>query len=155
MANEEGSKGGAYLLGAAGLAGVIIGIYALTRKERGITLFGKVQDHDTSSPLSGVLVTANGATAQTDVDGNYELAVPAGDYLVTFAKAGYATGSANVTIPGEVPEELNISLEPLEPGICVIDDDCDEGYACVGGQCVPEGVPNQEVEDLSATYFKG
>ena len=62
-------------------------------------------------PLSGVTVSVAGRTATTDGLGAYSVgSIPAGTYPVTFAKSGYATQTASVTISHLQTTTRSVSL---------------------------------------------
>ena len=53
-------------------------------------LFGKVVDSETGLPVSGVLVTVDGANTYTNSSGDYAIGgLTPGSYTVTFEKEGY------------------------------------------------------------------
>jgi uncharacterized membrane protein len=77
------------------------------------TLAGLVYaDSDTSSPLSGALVTANGKTATTDAAGTFSLTLSPGAATVTVTKAGFANGSAITTVTAGQTATVSVGLMP-------------------------------------------
>ena len=81
----------------------------------GGTLAGTVTDSATSAPIAGARVTANdGArdfTAVTDLNGDYDLFLAAGTYLVTAEAFGYATDFASgVVIVTDVTTDQDFAL---------------------------------------------
>jgi TonB-dependent SusC/RagA subfamily outer membrane receptor len=74
-----------------------------------VVITGKVTDQKDGSALPGVSVTVKGSPtigAQTDINGGYRLAVPAGAQSLTFRFIGYK--DAEATISGSV---INVQLE--------------------------------------------
>jgi len=56
------------------------------------SIYGRVVDSDTGSGISGVLVQVGGYSGYTNSSGDYDITgIPAGNYTVTFSKAGYET----------------------------------------------------------------
>lgn len=70
------------------------------------TLSGKVTDAKTGEPLPGVTVVKNQSGTVTDFDGNYKIAVNAGDQI-TFSFIGYL--SQTITVDNR--SVVNIALE--------------------------------------------
>ena len=85
-------------LGIAAGAGVLI--YVLTRPDEELpppppdkaNLYGKVTDAETGSVLPDVLITLDGLSAYTGLNGNYTfLNLTPGSYSGSVAKEGYET----------------------------------------------------------------
>ena len=76
-----------------------------------IEIFGKVTDGD-GEPLIGATViikgTSNGTTC--DVDGNYQLFVPAGYNILVFSYTGYATSEIDKSSATKNNRQINVSL---------------------------------------------
>ena len=79
-------------------------------------LSGKVTDEN-SQPLIGVTVSIEGTTVGTisDIDGNYQLQVPAGkeDGTVVFSFIGYETVSTAVPASGKLDIQMNQAVTEL------------------------------------------
>lgn len=77
------------------------------------TISGTVTDAVTSEPLFGASVfEANTETGtSTDLNGQYEFTLPAGEYTLRFSSIGYVT--ANIDVSGENGQtvEVNVSLQ--------------------------------------------
>ena len=70
---------------------------------------GKVTEGGKS--LEGVEVSTSGKSVKTAADGTYQLAMDkVGIYVVTFAKDGYVTVTADAMIPSGTPKQGSISL---------------------------------------------
>ncbi|MDH3815301.1 MAG: carboxypeptidase regulatory-like domain-containing protein, partial [Acidobacteriota bacterium] len=79
-------------------------------------LDGTVRDANTSDPIAGALIDADGFTTSTDVTGSYSRSLPVGSYLVTAATYGYSTGSASgVAIVDGVVTTQDFDLFPATP----------------------------------------
>ena len=76
---------------------------------------GKVTDAQ-GNPIEGAKVTADGAEAVTDAEGNYTLELPDGTYSITVTKDGYMNGSGSITVSGQDAEVSDITLD-VEPDI--------------------------------------
>lgn len=76
------------------------------------TVSGLVKDDITNEPLIGVnIVYAPGKGTVTDIQGRYELSLPAGSYEISFSYVGYITKTMNVSVtPDEARRTLNVSL---------------------------------------------
>ena len=74
------------------------------------TISGQVISKDDNSTLPGVNIVIEGTSrgVTTDLDGNYEIAVPSGNNVLIFSFTGYTT--KNVTIDGK--DRLDVVLEP-------------------------------------------
>ena len=70
---------------------------------------GKVTEGGKS--LEGVEVSASGKSVKTAADGTYQLAMDkVGTYVVTFAKDGYVTVTADAMIPSGTPKHGSVAL---------------------------------------------
>ena len=78
------------------------------------TLSGSITDSDSNQPLSNVTVAVNTINTTSDTFGDYNLAIPVGDYEVTFEKEGYTSQNANISITENNATELDISLVAIE-----------------------------------------
>ena len=73
---------------------------------------GKVTDG--SVALEGVEVSTSGKSAKTAADGTYQLAMDKiGTYVVTFAKEGYVTVSADAVILSSTPKHSAVALSQI------------------------------------------
>jgi len=62
------------------------------------TLSGTVTDKDTSTPIEGAIVTANGYSNTTNSTGGYTITLAIGNYTVTASKTGYYPNSTTAQI---------------------------------------------------------
>ena len=84
---------------------------------------GTVTDSDSTLPVAGAIITADGYSTTTDESGYYEMEVEAGTYTVTASKAGYESASqTNVTVVAEETIITDFELEPLTHTLTVISD---------------------------------
>jgi len=100
-------------------------------KSLGATVFGTVRGvaHDAQHrPIPGASVRLKSATsdwtqtAETDAEGAFLFtAVPLGDYVVTVAKKGFATGQQTVTVVSDTTPVLHVQLKvaPLSETVTV------------------------------------
>lgn len=81
---------------------------------RDVHVKGKVTDKSTGQPMAGVSIQVKGSNAgvSTDAGGNYTLNVP-NDAVLVVSSVGYA----EVEIPVNGREEINIALEPATTGL--------------------------------------
>lgn len=56
------------------------------------------------------------ATSQTDVNGNYSLTLPLGNYTLTVSKEGYITGPVNIIVQQGITSDQNGSISPIISG---------------------------------------
>jgi TonB-dependent receptor len=77
-------------------------------------LKGVVIDPEINEPLTGAVVKVPSASRAvlTDIDGKYEMTLPAGDYMVLITYVSYATDSYKVTINANEITTLNHSMRP-------------------------------------------
>jgi len=64
------------------------------------TLTGTVTDKDTSTPIEGAIVTANGYSNTTNSTGGYIITLAIGNYTVTASKTGYYSNSTTAQVLG-------------------------------------------------------
>lgn len=77
------------------------------------TISGTVTDSSTGNPISGAIVSANGTSTDTDLNGNYTLTVPQGIYSVAVSALGYITQiRENVLVTAGQLATINLLLEP-------------------------------------------
>ena len=79
--------------------------------------FGTVQGKVTNAagqPIAGAKITLPGAgSVTTDKSGTYTLeGIDPGEYQLETAKTGYQKSSVKVTIIQDVPQEVDITLDP-------------------------------------------
>ena len=75
------------------------------------TLQGTVTDVNTTLPIAGALVQANGYSDTTDGAGFYQMTVPAGSYSVTASATGYAAVTVNgVVVIASAVSSQNFAL---------------------------------------------
>lgn len=77
------------------------------------TLSGTVTDAENKTALPGVNLVVKGTNlgTTTDANGRYQLALSAGNYLLTFSYVGYAQQEVRVTMSAN--QQLNIQLAPV------------------------------------------
>jgi len=83
-------------------------------QEKGI-IAGKIIDARNNAALPGVTIVAgqSNSAKTSDVEGRFQLALPAGNYTLTFSAVGYKTKSVIDIIVKEADvEEVNVLLEP-------------------------------------------
>jgi outer membrane receptor protein involved in Fe transport len=75
------------------------------------TLKGVIRDQEENDPLIAATVTdANNNGVTSDLDGNYEIILPAGENIITFSYVGYQTITQKVTLQAGEIQLLNIDL---------------------------------------------
>ncbi len=78
------------------------------------TIAGMVTDINTSSPIVGATVTADGKMATTDTNGNYSITIASGTYTVTASAAGYQSSTpASVTVAANATTTQNFALTKI------------------------------------------
>ena len=115
--------------GALGVVLALFALAALPASAQGVgTLSGQVADADLGLPLPGVNVRLEGTTlgASTDVDGEFSINAPAGDYVAVISFTGFTTARRDVTIRPGATTDLNIEIsqDPLQ-----LDDVVVTGYS--------------------------
>lgn len=71
---------------------------------------GIIIDQTTNEGLISVTVQAGTYGTVTDVDGRFEMSVPAGNYNLNYSYIGYQSGEKSVTVQSNETVELNLSL---------------------------------------------
>ncbi len=91
-----------------GLLFTIISFAQNTAKISGI-----ITDKDSKQPVSFVSISLKGSmtNAESDINGNYEIAVKPGSYTVVYAFIGYKTLEKEVTVADNETLNLNIALQ--------------------------------------------
>lgn len=103
--------------GLAVLLAVIAGSGALAQTG---TVAGQVVDAQTGDPLptaTVVIVGQAGVGAATDVDGNYEFEVPAGEYTLQATFIGYEPQTSEINVAAGERNVFNFGLEPDLTGL--------------------------------------
>lgn len=74
---------------------------------------GIITDKDSKQPVSFVSISLKGmmANAESDINGNYEIAMKPGTYTIVYAFIGYKTFEKEVTVTDNETLKLNISLQ--------------------------------------------
>lgn len=122
---------------------------------------GKVTDG--SVALEGVEVSTSGKSAKTAADGTYQLAMDKiGTYVVTFAKEGYVTVSADAVILSSTPKQGSVSLSQtltsLAASVTVStgkDAIVYDERTHVTELAVPAGAVKEDTEITLTEYLKG
>lgn len=122
---------------------------------------GKVTDG--SVALEGVEVSTSGKSAKTAADGTYQLAMDKiGTYVVTFAKEGYVTVSADAVILSSTPKQGSVSLSQtltsLAASVTVStgkDAVVYDERTHVAELAVPAGAVKEDTEITLTEYLKG
>lgn len=89
----------------------IININAVSAQKNYI-LNGVIKDEGTGETLIGASVQVNGASSLgtvTNAYGYYSLSIPAGVYQVVFSYVGYQTISKNISVTGNVTQNVSLS----------------------------------------------
>lgn len=73
---------------------------------------GQVSDSKTGEPLIGATVQVKEIGTITDLDGNYELNLPAGQHYIEFRYLSYETVVQNIRLQAGQSQELNQGLQP-------------------------------------------
>ncbi len=75
------------------------------------TLKGVIMDQEENEPLIGATITdANNNGVTSDLDGNYEITLPAGKNIITFSYVGFQTITKKVTLTAGETRILNIDI---------------------------------------------
>lgn len=74
---------------------------------------GIITDKDSKQPVSFVSISLKGlmTNAESDINGNYEMAVKPGTYTIVFAFIGYKTLEKQITVADNETLNLNIALQ--------------------------------------------
>jgi len=99
------------MLHAARLLGflLILSFASILNAQTGI-INGKVTDAKTNEPLLGATVQTSNEGVQTDADGNFELELAPGSYVLDIRYLGYTTSSTKVTIAHGQTQTLDVQL---------------------------------------------
>ena len=91
-----------------GLLFTVISFAQNTAKISGIVL-----DKDSKQPVSFVSISLKGTmiNAESDINGNYEMALKPGSYTIVYAFIGYKTFEKQVTVADNETLALNVSLQ--------------------------------------------
>ncbi len=103
---------------------------------------GHASDELSRGPVAGATITAEPGdyTATTNVNGFYELEVPAGNYLVTAAKTGYITQTADVVVVANQTTTHDFQLEFAGPILLYADGGIGEiKLGWTGNPAAPDG----------------
>jgi len=74
---------------------------------------GTVTDAETTNPIEGATVTADGYSTTTASDGTYTLAgLPVDSYTVTASATGYESASQEVTVSADTTTTVDFALSP-------------------------------------------
>jgi len=123
------------------------GVAAFTAGPHG-TISGQATNAATGQPISGVEVTAaSGASAVTNADGDYNLAVLAGSYNVTAADYGYGsqtTSSVTVTAGATTTENFTLNKLPTATVSGTVTDGSGQGWPLYASISI-NGVPGAPV----------
>ena len=79
------------------------------------TISGTVTDADTTEPIEGATVTANGVSTSTNAEGYYEIEIEAGTYDVTAEASGYISDTKPATVTVGETTTVDFALEPVPP----------------------------------------
>lgn len=74
------------------------------------TLQGTITDVSSNDPLLGVTVRAGGLGTASDINGQFKLQLPPGNYEVTFTYTGYESRKHAVRLVSSQPTTLNVAL---------------------------------------------
>ena len=87
--------------------------YSFAQQELG-TIKGVVMDSSTRELLPGASVVIKGTTKgiYTDFDGNYEIKVSPGTYLLVVSFTGYKGSEKQVTVKANQTSTVNIEMTP-------------------------------------------
>jgi outer membrane receptor protein involved in Fe transport len=74
---------------------------------------GIITDKDSKQPVSFVSISLKGliANAESDINGNYEMALKPGTYTIVYAFIGYKTLEKEITVADNETLNLNVSLQ--------------------------------------------
>ena len=105
-----------------GIGAALVGVFLLFRKKKPspepppppppdyAQLYGRVTDASTGNPISMALVTLDGETSPTTIEGDYLFVnLEPGEYTAVFSKDAYITRTETVTLI-EGNNELSVSL---------------------------------------------
>lgn len=85
---------------------------SFTSAAQTVRIYGTVTDEKDNSPMMGVTVHVKGTTTgtQTDMNGNYELQVAPGSYLLHFSYVGYSKRNLPVTVITVKERKLDVLM---------------------------------------------
>ena len=93
---------------------VSIGVCASVAGAQAGQITGRVTDAETGSPVSDVRVEMRGGgtvrSAMTTPSGSFRTGLPAGDYVVTFARVGYAVATRTVNVGPGATVAVDVAL---------------------------------------------
>lgn len=82
------------------------------------TIRGQITDASIGGGVSGVTVTVGNLTAESDMNGRFELSgVPAGTYTLMATRLGYRDAQQSVTVASGRTTNIDISLVPAPVGL--------------------------------------
>jgi uncharacterized membrane protein len=67
-----------------------------------------VEDGQSSSPIAGATVTANGNSAKTDANGAFALSVSPGKVTVTITASGYQTRTFSAVADQNISNDIGV-----------------------------------------------
>lgn len=113
---------------------------------QGFTISGTVSDAQSGENLPGVnvFVPSLNRGAVTDLDGQYALLLPAGDYAVRFSFVGYITYTATISVTGD---RLDYDVE-LAPDVVGLENIVVVGYGEVSRRDVTGSISSVTAEDI-------
>lgn len=76
-----------------------------------VILRGRVTERWTKRPLGGIVVTADGVTAITDANGQFEMVLEVGTYTIRAMHRDYETFSDMISLAADT--EVEIELVPI------------------------------------------
>ncbi len=88
------------------------------------TIKGRVTDAaDKDEALIGASVMyGQGLGTVADIDGNYSITLPAGDYIITFSYVGYEKVSKSITLNSDMTVDMQLSSSVLMKEVTVVAD---------------------------------
>ena len=101
-----------------------------------------------ASPVSSAMVTAVGVTAETDVQGEARLTLPAGEQTVTVVRAGFAPATLTVSVRAgdETLTSVQLQEQRLETRVTVVSS-TRSGTVIEDQPIRVEAVPEEEIEE--------
>ncbi len=101
-----------------------------------------------ASPVSSAMVTAVGVTAETDVQGEARLTLPAGEQTVTVVRAGFAPATFTVSVRAgeETLTSVQLQEQGLETRVTVVSS-TRSGTVIEDQPIRVEAVPEEEIEE--------
>jgi iron complex outermembrane recepter protein len=81
---------------------VFLFVYVFGYSQTEYPVTGNVKDAASNETIVGAVVTAsNGKAAATDIDGNYVLNLPDGEYTLTVSFVGFSPQKVNIVVAGQ------------------------------------------------------